>query len=239
MSHERDLRVDACLRWFQPELDASYKLETGEVDHDSITDPDSVDFDLKQRNRVKDPVRGDFWYRSVDWADNIQFGDASFSAQRVALFLRALIKQPDLLILDEAFSGMDDYVRDKCILFLAHGEKKHWTRVSSPEKTDGRANKLTNSWHYIKGRAKITGLQTEQALVCVSHVPEEVPGLVREWVCLPEANEGKAARFGRLPGPLSRQGTGWSEIWGMPGYKKPPAILHRRRKVVSAIDSES
>ena len=219
MTHERDLRVDACLRWFQPELDASYNPAIEEVDLDSGADESSIDSDSKESNQLKDFSRGDFYFRSVDWADNVRFGDATFSAQRVVLFLRAFIKQPDLLILDEPFSGMDDAVRDKCMLFLTTGEQKMWLRTCLNRPGGKRVNRLLTSWHYMKGRAVIKGLQQEQAMVCVSHVAEEVPGLVREWVCLPEANEGKAARFGRFPGPLDRQPLAWGEIWGMSGQK--------------------
>lgn len=45
------------------------------------------------------------------WADQLLFGGLPFSSQRVALFLRAVIKAPDLVILDEAFSGMDESLR--------------------------------------------------------------------------------------------------------------------------------
>lgn len=215
LTHERDLRVDACLRWFQPELDASYDSAKKEVDDDSNIDPDSIDSDRKEPTRRRDFSRGNITRRSVDWADNVRFGDATFSAQRLALFLRALVKQPDLLILDEAFSGMDDYIRDKCMLFLAYGEQKVWIRSSINRPNGNRMNRLQTSFHYTSGKAVIQGLQKEQALVCVSHVPEEVPGLVREWVCLPEANGGKAARFGRLPRPLDTLSTTWNEIWGL------------------------
>lgn len=39
---------------------------------------------------------------------NIPFGDLSVTNQKLALFLRAIIKQPDICILDEAFSCMED-----------------------------------------------------------------------------------------------------------------------------------
>ena len=125
------------------------------------------------------------------------FGELSFSAQRVLLFLRALVKHPDVVVLDEAFSGMDDAVRDKCMLFLAHG-------TVAPEEeppTDPGAGRI------------VTGLSKDQALICISHVREEVPDCVREWVCLPEANTGEAARFGRLRGPLRLDRQGCKEIW--------------------------
>lgn len=231
MTHERDLRVDACLRWFQPELDASYDPAEEEVDDDSNIDLDSIDSDRKEPIRLKDFSRGDFATRSVDWADNVRFGDANFSAQRVALFIRAFIKQPDLLILDEAFSGLDDYIRDKCMLFLASGEKKMWIRSCMGRPNGNRLNRLQTSRHYLRGKAIVQGLQNEQALVCVSHVPEEVSGLVREWVCLPEANSGKAACFGRLSGPFDPRSTTWNEIWGMRDPMENQSGPRRRRKI--------
>jgi ABC-type molybdenum transport system ATPase subunit/photorepair protein PhrA len=120
------------------------------------------------------------------------FGGLSFSAQRVLLFLRAVIKHPDVVVLDEAFSGMDEQVRDKCMSFLAHGTEK------------ARA-----------GSAAVEGLSDEQALICISHIKEEVPDCVREWLCLPDASSGQPARSGRLGGPLRKDGRRWAEIWGI------------------------
>lgn len=44
-------------------------------------------------------------YFSLD--PTITFGDASVSEQKISLLIRALIKMPDVVILDEAFSAMD------------------------------------------------------------------------------------------------------------------------------------
>ena len=216
MTYERDIRVDACLRWFQPELDSSYNSPV-EVDHDESTDEGSINSKSKKEQPINklDFTTGDYTSRSLDWADNVHFGDAPFTAQRVALFLRAFIKQPDLLILDEAFSGMDDWVRDKCLLFLAHGESKLWFWISLKRNRNRTYKRLRTSQIAQRGQAVVEGLQKEQAMVCISHVPEEVSGMVREWICLPEADEGKAARFGRLKGPLERQDASWEEIWGI------------------------
>jgi ABC-type molybdenum transport system ATPase subunit/photorepair protein PhrA len=123
----------------------------------------------------------------LSWASHYMFGELSFSAQRVLLFLRAIIKHPDIVVLDEAFSGMDDAVRDKCMQFLTKGCPASDTEV--------------------------TGLSNQQALICISHVKEEVPDCVREWLCLPEANTGKPAKFGRLHGPLRSDRRRWEEIW--------------------------
>jgi hypothetical protein len=66
-----------------------------------------------------------------------------------------------------------------------------------------------------KGEVKVKGLSERQALIVISHVKEEIPGSVREWICLPEANTGKPARFGRLDGPIEGDYRRWGEIWGM------------------------
>jgi ABC-type molybdenum transport system ATPase subunit/photorepair protein PhrA len=148
------------------------------------------------------------------WADELLFGGLPFSSQRVALFLRAVIKAPDLVILDEAFSGMDDGVRDRCLLFLAHGETKRFSNPHSSSEID-KTPKVVESDVMREGKVKVRGLEKEQALIVISHVKEEIPGSVREWICLPEANTGKPARFGRLQGPIEGDYRRWGEIWGM------------------------
>ena len=112
-----------------------------------------------------------------DWANRVRFGDLPFSSQRVALFLRAIVKQPDIVILDEAFSGMDEILRNKCMKHL-------------------------QGW-----------LTQDQALICVSHVKEEVPPSVRQWMCLPH-ERGVPPRFGRLEAPLRKEAQ-WNQIWGV------------------------
>lgn len=173
-------RIDACLRWFKRDLHPGATTSRG-------------DSALGQK-----PV----------WADDILFGGLPFSAQRVALFLRAVIKQPDIVILDEAFSGMDDGVRDRCLLFLAHGETKNLS-------TNEGQTRIVESKISKEGRVKVGGLKDSQALLCISHVREEIPGSIREWICLPEANTREPARFGRLDGPIEGNYRRWNEIWGM------------------------
>jgi ABC-type molybdenum transport system ATPase subunit/photorepair protein PhrA len=175
--------VDACLRWFEPELRRASSRQ-----------------DLKVSN--------------LSWANDLIFGELPFSAQRVALFLRAVIKKPDLVILDEAFSGMDEMVRDKCMLFLAHGESKNF--LYSTSSSDQLQRRVIVESDVSKAReVKVGGLGPKQALLCISHVREEVPGCVREWICLPEANRQDPARFGRLDGPIEADWTRWGEIWGV------------------------
>lgn len=149
--------------------------------------------------------------RDLAWADHYMFGELSFSAQRIALFLRATIKNPDVVVLDEACSGMDDGVRNKCLLFLEHGETKTYVA------RDDGSEVIVESEIAKRGEVRVGGLTEDQALICISHVREEIPDCVREWVCLPEANTGEPARFGRSRAPLGRDEKGWMEIWGMGG----------------------
>ncbi|KAK3319213.1 P-loop containing nucleoside triphosphate hydrolase protein [Apodospora peruviana] len=162
-------QVDATLAWFEAELHPGFTAAAGRPAPSS----------------------------SVDWATGYQFGELSFSAQRVLLFLRAIIKHPDIVVLDEAFSGMDEKVRDKCMNWLQFGELSG---------DDGAA---------VAVKAVVKGLSEQQALICISHVKEEVPDCVREWLCLPEANTGERPRFGRLGWPLKTDSRLWGEIWGM------------------------
>ncbi|KAK0744223.1 hypothetical protein B0T18DRAFT_431346 [Schizothecium vesticola] len=184
-------QVDATLRWFAHELNPSFVNPTHQ---------------LPSASHEEDPV---------DWARDYMFGELSFSAQRILLFLRAIIKHPDIVVLDEAFSGMDDAVRDKCMLFLAHGEEKTYVTTSAGAgRRHSPAAQVVPSAAAKAETVKVTGLNERQALVCISHVKEEVPDCVREWICLPEANTGAPARVGRLEGPLGRDGRRWREIWG-------------------------
>ncbi|KAF4432070.1 hypothetical protein F53441_13867 [Fusarium austroafricanum] len=103
-------------------------------------------------------------HENLAWADDYMFGGLSFSAQRVALFIRSMIKGPDVVVLDEAFSGMDDAVRDKCTLFLEQGEVKIY-----------RGEDVIESDASKSGRIKVPGLSDQQALICIAHVKEEAP----------------------------------------------------------------
>ncbi|CAN8102545.1 unnamed protein product [Discula destructiva] len=187
LSDEALAKVNAALRWFEAELNPSLNREGAQ---------------------------------DLSWASKHIFGELSFSAQRVLLFIRSMIKNADIVVLDEAFSGMDEGVRDKCMLFLAHGEAKTYTRRA--EKLVGNNGSVVSTEAVVvdseqakAGNVKVTGLSDQQALICISHIKEEVPDAVREWMCLPEANLGTPARFGRLNGPLRTDNKRWDEIWGV------------------------
>lgn len=142
---------------------------------------------------------------SLGWAsDKIghpSFGQLSIGTQRLLLLLRAIIKQPDIIILDEAFSGLPTNVRDKALRFLEKGGqlggRKQASDVSFP------------------------GLTEQQALIVVSHVREEVPRGITEFVRLPSAEE--ALEHGKTV-LIGSSGSGdaaitsekrWNQIWGL------------------------
>ncbi|KAK6953900.1 hypothetical protein Daesc_003862 [Daldinia eschscholtzii] len=178
-------KVEACLRWFEAELNPAF-----------VRHPNAASGDAQKAT-------------DLQWADHYMFGELSFSAQRVALFLRAIIKNPDIVVLDEACSGMDDGVRNRCLLFLEHGEEKTYSK-----RQDG-SEIVVPSEASKSGTVKVGGLNDNQALICISHIREEIPDCIREWICLPEANSGQPARFGISKAPLGRDETSWKQIWGM------------------------
>lgn len=171
LDEEAKAKVAAALKWFEKELNPEAGLSAGTGTE------------------------------SLSWADDHLLGKLSFSAQRVALFIRAMIRGVDIVVLDEAFSGMDDATRDKCMLFLTDGESKMY---------DSKGEIVPSHVQDVK----VGGLTEDQALICIAHVKEEVPPCVREWMCLPEANTGMPARFGILDGPLGEEERRWEEVWG-------------------------
>ncbi|KAI2776427.1 P-loop containing nucleoside triphosphate hydrolase protein [Daldinia loculata] len=178
-------KVKACLRWFEAELNPAF------VRHSRLTSDGAQEA------------------TNLQWADHYMFGELSFSAQRVALFLRAIIKNPDIVVLDEACSGMDDGVRNRCLLFLEHGEEKTYSK-----REDG-SEIVVQSDASKSGTVKFGGLNNNQALICISHIREEIPDCIREWICLPEANSKQPARFGISEAPLGSDENSWKQIWGM------------------------
>ncbi|KAI1336053.1 P-loop containing nucleoside triphosphate hydrolase protein [Xylariaceae sp. FL0016] len=179
--------VEETLKWFAPELNRDYKA------------PESKE----EANLAELQAQS----RDFSWADKYMFGELSHSAQRVALFLRAIVKKPEIVVLDEAFSGLDQVVRDKCLLYLEYGNTKELVKCPNGSMT------IVN--HSPGEINKIWGLTPKQALICISHLREEIPQCVREWVCLPEPNSGDAPRFGVSDAPLSHDEGSWREIWGM------------------------
>ncbi len=217
LSHECDSDVDACLRWFRSELSSAFSTCPEETRNEILRLTKHDKPELRQKRTKGLTMEMQFELErlegaDLDWADELRFGEMSFSAQRVALFIRAIIKKPDLVMLDEAFSGMDSCVRDKCLLFLAYGQER---RLASNDSGTEMVMIPTPYKHLWVGESRFSGLSKEQALVSISHVKEEVPDVLREWICLPEANTGEPPRSGRLGTPLRFNWNKWNGIWGI------------------------
>lgn len=212
LSHDNDRKVDSLLRWFAADLSPSGT---------SVLKDLTLDWKNSRRSPKRDypPLREEVRRKierfdgngdDLDWADTHTFRDLNFSQQRLALFLRAIVAQPDLVILDEAFSGIDEQIRDKALLFLSQGEKLEWVTEGK-----GRTEKkvLVPSVLAEVDAVVFEGLTEQQALLVISHSREDVPGCVRDWICLPEAGDGQPARWGSLEGPLELNPKGWEQIW--------------------------
>lgn len=243
LTHDIDLKVDAALRWFQAELAPSVGMTPQQKD-EMLRFPGAPSDPWREIAKsgsgrgfkaplVLEQMKRDFEDADIhvgaglEWAEDLRFGEVGFSAQRVLLFLRAVVRNPELVILDEAFSGMDESARDKCLLFLNYGEARTYRLLDANASAEAKGfaslpaageARVVESDVSRLGRVRVEGLRPEQALLVVSHNPSEVPGCVREWICLPEAGQG-AVRTGRLEGPLGIGGQEgrkrWKEIWGM------------------------
>ena len=214
LSEEARSRVSACLRWFYDELNTStssrpvskrtsiseleqrYQAAMSKFDKAAIAHLVQEAQDLLQDSSA------------LSWADELRFRDLPFSSQRLLLFVRSMIAEQDLVILDEAFSGMDPSTRTKALLFLSHGEM-----LSCSSDTGVQPSLLADM-----EEVAVHGLSDQQALVTISHSKEDVPGCVRDWICLPDPGEGRSPRWGTLKGPLELNPQGWDKIWGVEGH---------------------
>ncbi|KAK4574887.1 hypothetical protein LTR86_001729 [Recurvomyces mirabilis] len=184
-------RVDACLRWFERELNPRWHNKAAA----GVTGEDGAKNSTTEANS------------DLTWATSMIFRDLSFSNQRLILFIRAIVAEPDLVILDEALSGIDEATRDKALLFLSQGENM----IRSTEV--GEHGQITESRQGKSGHVTVQGLSPQQALLVISHSKEDVPGCIREWIRLPEPGEGRVPKTGALLGPMELNPEAWEEIW--------------------------
>jgi ABC-type molybdenum transport system ATPase subunit/photorepair protein PhrA len=189
-------KVDACLRWFWTELSQG----------NAVGD---TSFVQKDGNSSDEYERLIHQTQNLEWARDVKFGELSFSAQRIILFLRAIIRSPEIVILDEAFSGMDDDAKDKCLLFLESGE-----RLALEKNLSATQPIVAPSLQSAFGVVKFPGLLSSQALLVVSHMRDQVPRCVTQWMTLPEPGQGPP-RIGRLDRPISQDDRAWSTVWGL------------------------
>lgn len=211
LSHERDLDINAVLQTFRPEFDPDFTRPGAHKDLAEMKSYNNLFPKLpspRSAGYVGSRVPHD---SEVDYADEIRFGDLSISQQRIVLFLRAIVHKPDIVILDEPFSGLTASQRDRCVEFLERGERKPLSRHAPV--------------------VRHTGLSDEQALIVIGHVKEEIPDFVRHWMRLPsdgsDETEPLDFRFGSLK-QLSRLGDPkvWDLAWAPPSRFRKEA--HRK-----------
>ena len=203
--YEDDLKVDACLRWFQSEL--SRQTQVNGPPHQNSWKMLPEEEQQAVTARVEAEAYPDIT-SALDWADETILSDLPISSQKVALFLRAVIRTPDLLLLDEAFSGMDADLRDKCLIFLEFGQKKVLKMVEIRGKLNLR---LYSTGFLEKEQMQVKGLQPHQTLIAASHEAEDIPLCVRDWICLPRSGLGPP-RFGRFAKSIRRNVTVFDKI---------------------------
>lgn len=211
LTHKIDSIVEASLRWFEKELNPNCT----EIDPITTLAAWYHKYMRRGKNRV-----ASYQERRLDWADTLKLSEISFAAQRVALFLRAMIKKPDIVILDEAFSGMDKDTRAKCMMFLAYGETRTVGLVRYyQDKEIHDFDKLVKSKTPLEesGLIKVGPFESRQALVAIAHEEEEIPPLVDQYLFLEESGTKKPPRFGEIP-RLDRYRIGqrvswWKKMW--------------------------
>lgn len=173
LTSERTALVDHFLRVWKPELC-----------HDPRVDKTSDDLG---------------W--AIDKIRHPTFGQLPFGVQRLLLLLRAIIKQPDIIVLDEAFSGLPEDTRKKALGWLERGDHSITTEKAG------------------QPVVIFPGLTGQQALIVVSHVQEEVPPCIDEYIRLPSEEEarddGKTVKIAKTEQGYMSSPEGWNQAWGL------------------------
>ncbi|PGH14523.1 hypothetical protein AJ79_03016 [Helicocarpus griseus UAMH5409] len=170
--------------------------------------------------------------RSLAWANTITFSTLSAAQQRLVLFLRALLHKPDLIILDEPFSGMSPSLRDKCLHFLEVGEQ----RLPSTGTRNCNSPDYVEAWNLpplspSSGVPRHVGIADDQALIVISHVKEEIPEILNRWMRLPTPSGGSVVGDGQTSdgeavldfrmGTLDEHQTVADDLWGKVWESEP------------------
>ncbi|KAB8232405.1 putative ABC transporter [Aspergillus alliaceus] len=197
LNHDRDLDVSAVLRFFKAELDPNAAVTMNEQ-RPLLGADIRKHFPKIAHAKGPKPAFYPLDY-DVEYADITHFSALSTAQQRLVLFIRAIVSKPDIVILDEAFSGMSASMRDKCIHFLEAGE-------FSRNRPSTVMRRSTNKETWLKGfnpdetAMRHTGLSDDQALIMISHNREEIPDSVRFYMRLPsedvDGSEPLDFRFG-------------------------------------------
>lgn len=147
----------------------------------------------------------------LSWAtDKIRhpsFGQLPMGTQRLLLLLRAIIKQPDIVILDEGFSGIPETTRIKALNWLEHGDGD--ASLSSPTQQPESSGTST----------RFPGLTDQQAIIVVSHVREEIPACINEFIRLPSEEEAsvnkRTVQIEKTSPGYVTTSEGWNRAWGL------------------------
>lgn len=223
LDYEKDLDITSALRFFKPELDPDAAVTTK-------ADPPQVSSgnEFPKLSRTRESFIPEDY--DVDYADNCTFGQLSTAQQRIILFLRAIIHKPDIIILDEAFSSMPASFRDKCINYLEIGEQGRNRSSTALRRTTSKDTWL-KGFNSEPSTARFHGISDDQALIVISHVKEEIPDIVRNYMRLPSEDTGDGSepldfRLGML-----QQLSSLSEpkVWDVAWMPKSEFMEHARR----------
>ncbi|KAB8078659.1 P-loop containing nucleoside triphosphate hydrolase protein [Aspergillus leporis] len=185
LNHDRDLDVSAVLRFFKAELDPNAAVTTREKP--PRVGPESRQhFPKIAHGKGANPPFTPIDY-DVEYADATRFSQLNTAQQRLILFIRAVVHKPDVVILDEAFSGMSASIRDKCIHFLEAGEHSR-NRASTVTRRSTSKETWLRGFNTDESTIRHHGLSEDQALVMISHNREEIPDSVRYYMRLPSEN---------------------------------------------------
>lgn len=225
LNHERDLDVSAVLRFFKADLDPDYDPMSYKIPYENAKAvrvlfpklPGKIPKDMKYTANEYE----------VDYAESVTFGQLNMAQQRVVLFMRALVHRPDIVILDEAFAGMSNYLRDRCIHFLEVGEYGR-NRSSTSTRQSFAKDYWLRGYETDDSTVRFNGLTNEQALIMVSHHREEIPDIVRCWMRLPSELDGEEEsldfRFGMVRHESAmRHPQVWDLAWLPPSEFKKTA----------------
>lgn len=84
------------------------------------------------------------------------FVEAEPSLQALSLILRAVIKRPDLLVLDEPFAGMSPELVKQCKEFLDHGLQTRQTLIFISHYEEEWPSTIGKRMHLEAGVGKVT-----------------------------------------------------------------------------------
>ncbi|KAI9883051.1 MAG: hypothetical protein M1823_005188 [Watsoniomyces obsoletus] len=221
LDFERDRRVSACLRFFEEELGVDGPTGESSDEGPTATPPVAVipthlRHDVKRRLELQEYLTNE-----LDWADEIRFGDATPAAQRVVLFLRAVIAQPDLIILEDTITDLPQRIRNKCRQLLVEGTSSQRLLSTLPH---GKARQETVSGDALM----MPPVGPHQAILFVSWPTSDLPPNVRDSLTL--------HTYPNMPPSFSTRG---HDKYFPEDVKPEPEPKPRRRPGQSKPNSES